>query len=249
MEIRKHTPVVMAVSPVLPPSAMPAPDSMNVVTGDVPRHAPIEIDMASVEYASVERGKDPSLSSTTPENRAMEYIMCLGQHGLLPTVQQKRYSQRRNCLPKNELRPSSCNVPILCCQDLFGGAKMNDLLEEVETIRAFRRIGKVRERGRSRTRHDGHNGNAVKCPSHGRRLRRPTNPHHRPRTRKRPMSRPDRKSQDGQPRTRQRVSFLNPALDPMRTQSGISIKDWTKTSKRSTRRLQSLYPLKRSCAH
>ena len=29
---RKHNPVTTAVSPVLPPSAIPAPDSMNAVT-------------------------------------------------------------------------------------------------------------------------------------------------------------------------------------------------------------------------
>jgi hypothetical protein len=29
MEMRKHIPQVMAVNPVLPPSAMPAPDSMT----------------------------------------------------------------------------------------------------------------------------------------------------------------------------------------------------------------------------
>lgn len=32
-EIKKQIPVVMAVSPVFPPSAMPAPDSMKAVTG------------------------------------------------------------------------------------------------------------------------------------------------------------------------------------------------------------------------
>jgi len=32
IEKRKHNPVTTAVSPVLPPSAIPAPDSMNAVT-------------------------------------------------------------------------------------------------------------------------------------------------------------------------------------------------------------------------
>lgn len=70
-EIRKQTPVVIAVSPVLPPSAIPAPDSMNAVTGDVPNKAPIEIQRESVQYATVERGKSPDLVSTTPEKRAI----------------------------------------------------------------------------------------------------------------------------------------------------------------------------------
>jgi hypothetical protein len=73
MHIKKQTPVVMAVSPVLPPSAIPAPDSMNAVTGEVPNKAPIEMQSESVQYATVDRGKSPDLGSTTPENRAMLY--------------------------------------------------------------------------------------------------------------------------------------------------------------------------------
>ena len=72
-EIRKQKPVVIAVNPVLPPSAMPAPDSTNVVTGDTPNSEPIEIQNASVQYAIVERGKELFLTSTTPANRAIEY--------------------------------------------------------------------------------------------------------------------------------------------------------------------------------
>lgn len=49
MEMMKQTPVVIAVRPVLPPSATPAPDSMNAVTGDVPIKAPSEIERASTE--------------------------------------------------------------------------------------------------------------------------------------------------------------------------------------------------------
>ena len=41
MEMKKQRPVVMAVRPVLPPSEMPAPDSMNAVTGDRPNREPI----------------------------------------------------------------------------------------------------------------------------------------------------------------------------------------------------------------
>ena len=79
MEMRKQTPVVMAVRPVRPPSAMPAPDSMNAVTGDVPSREPIEIMIASVQYATVDRGNEPVFSSTTPEKRAMAVIVSLEQ--------------------------------------------------------------------------------------------------------------------------------------------------------------------------
>src|SRR5438046_1323763 len=71
IEIRKQMPVVTAVRPVRPPSAIPAPDSINAVTGETPNSDPIEMLIASVQYASVERGKSPP-SSTTPEKRAIE---------------------------------------------------------------------------------------------------------------------------------------------------------------------------------
>jgi hypothetical protein len=48
-DMKKQMPVAMAVSPVLPPSEIPAPDSMNAVTGEVPSNDPIEIDAASVQ--------------------------------------------------------------------------------------------------------------------------------------------------------------------------------------------------------
>lgn len=73
IEIRKQKPVVMAVRPVRPPSVIPAPDSMNAVTGEHPKREPIDMVMASVQYAIVERGKSPDLGSTAPEKRAMEY--------------------------------------------------------------------------------------------------------------------------------------------------------------------------------
>jgi hypothetical protein len=73
IQIKKQTPVVMAVRPVLPPSAIPAPDSMKAVTGDVPKRAPIEMQSESVQYATVDRGKSPDFWSTTPEKRAMLY--------------------------------------------------------------------------------------------------------------------------------------------------------------------------------
>lgn len=49
MQMRKQTPVVMAVRPVFPPSAIPAPDSMNAVTGDVPKRAPMDMQNESVQ--------------------------------------------------------------------------------------------------------------------------------------------------------------------------------------------------------
>jgi hypothetical protein len=73
MDMRKQRPVVMAVRPVLPPSAMPAPLSMKAVTGEHPKSAAMEIHAASVQYAIVERGKSPSFGSTTPQNRTIEY--------------------------------------------------------------------------------------------------------------------------------------------------------------------------------
>lgn len=69
----KHSPVTMAVKPVRPPSAIPAPLSINAVTGEEPNNAATEINAASVQYAMVDRGKSPSLGSTTPQNRTIEY--------------------------------------------------------------------------------------------------------------------------------------------------------------------------------
>jgi hypothetical protein len=71
-EMKKQRPVVIAARPVRPPSAIPAPDSIKAVTGEVPNKDPIEMEIASVQYAIVERGKEPVFSSTTPENLAME---------------------------------------------------------------------------------------------------------------------------------------------------------------------------------
>ena len=48
-EIKKQRPVMMAVRPVRPPSAMPAPLSMNAVTGDDPKIAPTDMNAASVQ--------------------------------------------------------------------------------------------------------------------------------------------------------------------------------------------------------
>ena len=43
IEIKKRRLVAIAVRPVLPPSWIPAPDSMKAVTGGTPRMAPTEI--------------------------------------------------------------------------------------------------------------------------------------------------------------------------------------------------------------
>jgi len=43
IEMKKQRPVTIAVIPVLPPSEMPAPDSMKAVTGERPKREPIEM--------------------------------------------------------------------------------------------------------------------------------------------------------------------------------------------------------------
>lgn len=50
IEMKKQNPVTIAVKPVLPPSEMPAPDSMNAVTGDKPRSEPIEMPKAAEKH-------------------------------------------------------------------------------------------------------------------------------------------------------------------------------------------------------
>jgi hypothetical protein len=72
-EIRKQQPQVMAVSPVRPPSAMPAPLSTKAVTGEQPTREPRDIINASVQYATVARGKSPCLFWDRLQKRAMEY--------------------------------------------------------------------------------------------------------------------------------------------------------------------------------
>jgi hypothetical protein len=52
---------------------MPAPLSIKAVTGEQPKSALMEIQMASQQYAIVERGKSPSSASTTPQNLTIEY--------------------------------------------------------------------------------------------------------------------------------------------------------------------------------
>ena len=58
-ERMKNKPVVRDVRPVLPPSVMPAPDSIKAVTGETPRRAPMEMEVASVRKAAVEEWKSP----------------------------------------------------------------------------------------------------------------------------------------------------------------------------------------------
>lgn len=48
-QTRKQTPAEIAVSPVRPPSAIPAPLSMKAVVGEQPKREPIEIMKASVQ--------------------------------------------------------------------------------------------------------------------------------------------------------------------------------------------------------
>lgn len=73
IDTRKQMPVMIAVRPVRPPSAIPAPLSTKTVTGEHPSRDPNDMQAASVQYASVERGKSPSFSSTLLQKRAIEY--------------------------------------------------------------------------------------------------------------------------------------------------------------------------------
>lgn len=57
IEMKKHIPVTIAVMPVLPPSEIPAPDSIYAVTGGEPKSDPMEIPKASTVYATAEPSK------------------------------------------------------------------------------------------------------------------------------------------------------------------------------------------------
>ena len=59
MEMKKPKATVIAVKPVRPPSAMPAPDSTKAVQEDVPKQEPIETAQASAKKAHVECSKSP----------------------------------------------------------------------------------------------------------------------------------------------------------------------------------------------
>lgn len=55
IEMKKQIPVTIAVIPVLPPSEIPAPDSINAVTGERPKSEPIEMPKAMIcQYEEVE---------------------------------------------------------------------------------------------------------------------------------------------------------------------------------------------------
>ena len=72
-ETKNMMPTTLAVLPVLPPSAIPVADSTKAVTGDVPMSAPIEIEKASTQYATVDRSKSSVTGSRRPANLAIEY--------------------------------------------------------------------------------------------------------------------------------------------------------------------------------
>jgi hypothetical protein len=76
-ETKKQRPVTIAVSPVSPPSAIPAPLSINAVTGEQPKRAPMDMQTASQQYAMVDRGKSPLEESTTPQKRTIEYSVAV----------------------------------------------------------------------------------------------------------------------------------------------------------------------------
>lgn len=82
-EARKQRPATTAVRPVRPPTAMPAPLSMKAVTGEQPRREPAEMQSASTQKASVDRGKSPSPSPlplpprVRPQKRAIEYSVAV----------------------------------------------------------------------------------------------------------------------------------------------------------------------------
>ena len=63
MQARKSTAVVRAVRPVRPPASTPEPDSIKVVTVEVPVQAPATVPIASASRASFICGILPSLSS------------------------------------------------------------------------------------------------------------------------------------------------------------------------------------------
>lgn len=77
IETKKQKPAIIAVSPVRPPSAIPEPLSMKAVTGEQPSKEPRVIQLASVQYATVDLGKSPPFGSTTPQNRTIEYSVAV----------------------------------------------------------------------------------------------------------------------------------------------------------------------------
>lgn len=56
-DMKKASPVMQDVSPVLPPSEMPAPDSTKAVTGGLPRREPMEMEIASTIWVALAEGE------------------------------------------------------------------------------------------------------------------------------------------------------------------------------------------------
>lgn len=116
---RKQKPTVIAVRPVRPPSAIPAPLSIKAVTGEQPKRELTEMNTASVQYAIVDRGKSPS-SSTTPQNLAIEYRVAV--QSMISTYK-KVTSASTNCVPLAPLRSHCCAARI----PLIGWKETTDL--------------------------------------------------------------------------------------------------------------------------
>jgi hypothetical protein len=57
---------------------MPVADSMNAVTGEVPRREPRLIAIASTQYANVDPSKSSVTGSRRPANFAIEYKVLFG---------------------------------------------------------------------------------------------------------------------------------------------------------------------------
>ena len=90
-ESTKNAPVVSAVSPVRPPSAIPEVDSTNVVIVDVPRPAPTVVATASARRAPLMPGRWPSSSS----------ISALEAHPIsVPSVSKMSTNRKENMTTK-----------------------------------------------------------------------------------------------------------------------------------------------------
>lgn len=113
----------MAVKPVRPPSAIPAPLSINAVTGEQPKSEPTEMHTASVQYAIVDRGKSPS-SSTTPQNLAIEYRVAVQS---MMSTYKKVTSASTNCVPLASPRLHCCTlrIPLIGWKATMGSKNSN----------------------------------------------------------------------------------------------------------------------------
>lgn len=86
---KNNTPVVKAVSPVLPPSAIPAELSTNVVMVEVPSVAPSVVPIASDIRASFDRGILPFLSNI---------LACFAAPISVPSVLNRSINARRSII-------------------------------------------------------------------------------------------------------------------------------------------------------